>query len=398
MTQRVAIVGAGMGRFGVRDESAKRLFAEAVAAATASLPSSFDPTRIEEAWIGSTAFGGWQLGNTAAYLMEQAGLPGIPARRVENACASSGFALRDAVLAIRSGQRSLALVGGFEKMNDISGLHKRYWLGVSGDTPWERMAGATFPGVYAMMARRHMHEYGTTAEDLAHIAVKNHANGAHNPHAQFQKAITLDKALGSPEVAAPLRMFDCCSTTDGAAAVILANEDLATQLTDTPIWIDGSGAASDYLAVHDRPSMTVLEATRQASAAAYQQAGVSPEQIDFAEVHDCFTIAELLAIEDLGFCAKGDGGRFTREGHTSLQGDIAINPSGGLKAKGHPLGATGAGQAVEVFEQFTGRAGARSVNDAQVALTHNVGGSGATCAVHIYRKWDAPMPARGARA
>lgn len=375
-----------MTRFGVRPESPKRLFAEATAAAFASVERGMDPKDVEEAWVGSTAFGGWQLGNTAAYLVEQAGLPGIPARRVENACASSGFALRDAALAIRAGACDVALVGGFEKMNDVSGIHKRYWLGVSGDTAWERMAGATFPGVYAMMAARHMHEFQTTREDLAHVAVKNHENGAKNPHAQFQKAITLDKALASPMVASPLSMFDCCSTTDGAAVVLLASEDVARRYTDTPVFVEGSGAASDFLAVHDRPTLTTLEATRRASAAAFDEAGLTPGDVDLAEVHDCFTIAELLAVEDLGFAKKGEGGAFAREGRGRIGRDVAINPSGGLKAKGHPLGATGAGQAVEVFEQLQGHAGARQVEGAEVALTQNVGGSGATCAVHVYRR------------
>jgi acetyl-CoA acetyltransferase len=375
---KAAIVGAGMGAFGVRPESPKRLFAEAVAEAFRSVEKGMDASDVQEAWVGSTAFGGWQLGNTAAYLVEQAGLPGVPARRVENACASSGFALRDAVLAIRSGAVDVALVGGFEKMNDVSGIHKRYWLGVSGDTAWERMAGATFPGVYAMMAARHMHEYGTTREDLARVAVKNHANGAKNPKAQFQKPITLEKALASPMVAAPLTMFDCCSTTDGAAAVLLASERVARRYTDTPVWVEGSGAATDYLAVHDRPTLTTLEATRRAARQAYDEARVTPAQVHVAEVHDCFTIAEVLAVEDLGFAEKGEGGRY--------QGDVKVNTSGGLKAKGHPLGATGAGQAVEAFEQLQGHAGARQSPGAEVALTHNVGGSGATCVVHVYRR------------
>jgi acetyl-CoA acetyltransferase len=377
---KVAVVGAGMGSFGVRPESPKRLFAEAVDAAFASVEKGMPAKDVQEAWIGSTAFGGWQLGNTAAYLAEQAGLPGIPARRVENACASSGFALRDAVRAIRSGAVDVALVGGFEKMNDVSGLHKRYWLGVSGDTPWERMAGATFPGVYAMMAARHMHEFGTTREDLARVAVKNHANGAKNPKAQFQKPITLEKALASPMVASPLSMFDCCSTTDGAAAVLLASEKAARRYTDTPVWVEGSGAASDFLAVHDRPTMTTLAATKAAAGQAYADARITPGEVDLAEVHDCFTIAEVLAIEDLGFASKGKGGR---EGPATK---VKVNTSGGLKAKGHPLGATGAGQVVEVFEQLQGHAGGRQVAGAEVALAHNVGGSGATCVVHVFRR------------
>jgi acetyl-CoA C-acetyltransferase/acetyl-CoA acyltransferase len=305
---------------------------------------------------------------------------------VEDACASSGFALRDALLALRSGACDVALVGGFEKMNDVSGLHKRYWLGVSGDTAWERMAGATFPGVYAMMASRHMHEFHTTREDLARVAVKNHANGAKNPKAQFQRATTLEKVLASPMVATPLTVLDCCSTTDGAAVLLLAAVGVARRYTDTPVWIDGSGAATDFLAVHDRPSLTTLAATVAAGRAALGEAGATPRDLDLAEVHDCFTIAEVLAVEDLGFCGKGEGGAFAREERGALGRDLAVNPSGGLKAKGHPLGATGAAQAVEVFEQLHGKAGARQVQGAELALTHNVGGSGATCAVHVYRR------------
>jgi acetyl-CoA acetyltransferase len=241
------------------------------------------------------------------------------------------------------------------------------------------MAGATFPGVYAMMADRHMHEFGTTREDLARVAVKNHAQGAKNPKAQFQKPITLEKALSSQMVASPLSVFDCCSTTDGAAALLVASEKVARRFTDTPVWIDGSGAATDFLAVHDRPTMTTLAATVAASRQAYAEAGVAAGDVDVAEVHDCFTIAEVLAVEDLGFATKGEGGK-------GAAAKARVNTSGGLKAKGHPLGATGAGQAVEAFEQLHGKAGARQVSGAEVALTHNVGGSGATCAVHVYRR------------
>src|SRR5581483_11257731 len=223
-------------------------------------------------------------------------------------------------------------------------------------------------------------------EDLASVAVKNHAHGAKNPKAQFQKPITLEKALASAMVASPLSMFDCCSTTDGAAVVLVASERVARRYTDTPVWVEGSGSASDFLAAHDRPSMTTLAATQRAAGHAYREARVAPGELDFAEVHDCFTIAEILATEDLGLVKKGEGGRFAREQRGALGNDLVVNPSGGLKAKGHPLGATGAGQAVEAFEQLQGHAGARQMQGAEVGLTHNVGGSGATCAVHVYRR------------
>lgn len=373
-----------MTRFGTREESARELFAEAAREAFESVDKGIDASRVDEAWIGSLAMGGYQLGNLGPFAVQAAGLDGVPARRVENACASSGYALRDAWLAIKSGTVDVALVGGLEKMNDLERAHQRYWLGVSGDTEWERTAGLTFPGTYALMARRHMHEYGTTEDHLASVAEKNHANGAKNPKAQFQKVVTRQKIRQSPYVCSPLRLFDCCSTTDGASALVLAGDDVVPKLTDAPVWIRGSGAASDALAVYERASMTRLEATIDASRMAYKQAGVDASMIDLAEVHDCFTIAELLAIEDLGFARKGEGGPFVDDGRAGVGAEIAVNASGGLKAKGHPLGATGAAQAYEVFLQLRGQAGSRQVPGAEVALTHNVGGSGASCAVHVY--------------
>lgn len=380
----MAMVAAGMSRFGNRPETPVALWLEAFAALRAHVPA-WDGVA-DEAWIGSVGFGGHQPGNSAALFLEQTPSKGQPAHRVENACASSGFALRNAYLALRSGDVEVALVGGVESMNPYSKAHRGSWLGVSGDTEVERAAGLTFPGVYAMMARAHMQEYGTTAEHLAAVAVKNHKHGANNPHAQFQKEITLEKALASPRVADPLGLYDCCSITDGAAAVLLVAESRVGEFTDRPVWLRASAAATDTLALHDREILTGMNASRRAGAVACQQAGWTVPDIDFAEVHDCFTIAEIMATEDLGFFALGQGGPAAAAGRTSYGGVVVINPSGGLKAKGHPLGATGAGQAVEVFEQFTGRAGGRTVPGAQKALTHNVGGSGATCVVHL---WEA---------
>lgn len=372
-----------MSPFGDRKETPRALFAAAVSECFESVDRDFEPKMVKEAWIGNLGMGGYQLGNLGTLGVEAAGLQTVPARRVENACASSGYALRDAYLAIRSGAVDVALVGGLEKMNDLSRAHQRYWLGVSGDTEWERSAGLTFPGTYALMARRHMIEYGTTQEHLAHVAVKNHANGSKNPKAQFQKAITLEKAMASANVCAPLRLFDCCSTTDGAAALVLASERVAKRLTDAPVWIRGSGAASDALAVFRRDSMTRLDATRRASEAALKESGRTIRDVQVAEVHDCFTIAEILALEDLGFCKKGEGGPYAASGATAIGGRTPVNPSGGLKAKGHPLGATGAAQAYELFLQLRNEAGARQVAGARVGLAHNVGGSGASCAVHV---------------
>ena len=289
-------------------------------------------------------------------------------------------------MAIKSGQADIVVAGGIEKMNDLSAERKRFWLGVSGDTEWERLAGLTFPGTYALMARRHFHEHKSSHDDLVHISVKNHMHGFENQHAHIRKQVSFEKAESGFMVADPLTLYDCCPTSDGASCVILAADHVVQQFTDDPVWIRSSGAASDRLALHDRPSITQLVATQKASQLAYSAAGITSNDVDLAEVHDCFTIAELIATEDLGFAQQGHGGSFSREGQGILnQGSVCINPSGGLKSKGHPLGATGTGQAVEVFKQLRGSVEkSRQVRDAEIGLTHNVGGSGATCAVHVF--------------
>lgn len=382
----VAVVGAGQTKYGNHPLGLKGMWAEAASKAFSSVDGDFEPTSIDEAFIGTIAFGGAQLGNTAALLTEHSGMDGIPVRRVENACASSGFALRDAWMAIKSGQADVVVAGGIEKMNDLTPERKRYWLGVSGDTEWERLAGLTFPGTYALMARRYFHEFDADHDDLVHVSVKNHLHGSMNPAAHIQKEVSFDKAAGGFMVADPLTLYDCCPTSDGASCVVLAADHVARKLTDTPVWVNGSGAASDHLALHDRPSITQLKATQLASSRAYSMAGLTASAIDLAEVHDCFTIAEVLATEDLGFAKRGDGGVFAREREGQLnQGSTTVNASGGLKSKGHPLGATGTGQVVEVFKQLRNEVeSGRQVRDAETALTHNVGGSGATCAVHVF--------------
>ena len=382
----VAVIGAGQTKFGNHALGLKGMWAESAENAFASIDGDFEPSMVDEAFIGSIAFGGGQIGNTAALLTEHTGMDNIPVRRVENACASSGFAFRDAWMAIKSGQADVVVAGGIEKMNDLTPERKRFWLGVSGDTEWERLAGLTFPGTYALMARRYFHEFESTHDDLVNISVKNHWHGLDNAMAHIRKDVSFDKAKSGFMVADPLTLYDCCPTSDGASCVILAADHVVKQFTDDPVWVNGSAAASDYLALHDRPSITQLIATQNAAKKAYQMAGVAANDIDLAEVHDCFTIAELLATEDLGFTGRGTGGRFAREGlGRRNEGDVCINPSGGLKSKGHPLGATGTGQTVEIFKQLRGEVEkSRQVRDAENALSHNVGGSGATCAVHVY--------------
>ena len=384
----VAVVGAGQTKFGNHALGLKGMWAESAQNAYASIDGDFDPSMVDEAFIGSLAFGGGPIGNTAALLTEHTGMDNIPVRRVENACASSGFAFRDAWMAIKSGQADIVVAGGIEKMNDLSPERKRFWLGVSGDTEWERLAGLTFPGTYALMARRHFHEFDSNHDDLVNISVKNHKHGLDNEYAHIRKDVSFEKASSGFMVADPLTLYDCCPTSDGASTVILAADHIAKKLCEDPVWVRGSGAGSDHLALHDRDSITQMQATQKAAATAYKQSGLTSNDIDLAEVHDCFTIAELIATEDLGFAKRGEGGKFARDGNGLLnQGDITINPSGGLKSKGHPLGATGTGQVVEVFKQLREEVEeSRQVNDAQTALTHNVGGSGATCAVHIFAR------------
>jgi acetyl-CoA acetyltransferase len=387
--KKVAIVGAGQSRYGeFPDKGIKELFFESYQDMMKSVDKGIDPKRIGGAYVGNLGSGGFQLGNMSALVSEFVGLPYIHTVRVENACASGGYALISAVMDVLSGAHDVVLAGGVEKMTDVSGVKQKYWLGVSGDTEYERLAGTTFAGLYALIAHRHMHEFGTKREHLSMVAVKNHKNGAQNPKAQFQKEITLEKAVKSPYVAYPLNLFDCCSTTDGASSVLVCDAEIAKEFTDTPVYVAGFGSSSDYLAIHDRVDTVTLEGTKRAGASAYRMADVGPKDIQVAEVHDCFTIAELLACEDLGFCDKGKAGPFVEEGHTQIDGDKPVNASGGLKSKGHPIGSTGTGQAYEMFNQLRGtvQKPSRQVKGAEIGLIHNVGGSGGTVSVSILRR------------
>jgi acetyl-CoA C-acetyltransferase len=309
----------------------------------------------------------------------------IPSTRVEAACASGGLALRQGIAAITSGMHDIVVAGGVEKMTDILTESTTQTLVTAADQEWEAFLGMTFPGLYAMMARRHMHEFGTTRRQLSLVSVKNHKNAKNNPYAQFQFEITEDQVIESPMVADPLRLLDCSPITDGAACVILASEKKAKEFTDSPIYMTGSGQASSSIALHDRKRITVVDATVNAAKEAYARAKKRPSDIQVAEVHDAFTIGEILAIEGLGFVKIGEGGKATEEGLTQIGGKIPVNTSGGLKAKGHPVGATGVAQAVEIVLQLRGEAGKSQV-DADIGLTHNVGGSGGTAVVHILEK------------
>ena len=383
--REVYVVGAAQSDYGAfPEESYRSLFATAFEDAVDSVDGSFDRADVDEAYIGNLGVGGRQVGLTGPAVTEHVGLDGVACTRVENACAGSGTALRQAVLAIRAGAADVAVAGGVEVMTDMSGEQTRYWLGVSGETEWERMAGTTFAGVYAQIADAHMAEYGTTREQLSRVAVKNHANGADNPHAHLGFECSLEDAMNGARVADPLNLYDCCPTSDGASAVILASEEAARDLTDDPVRVAGTGQASGRVGLFQRPTVTSIPATRAAAERAYDDADCTVDDIDFAEVHDCFTIAEIVAYEDLGFCEPGEGGEYVESGATEPDGERPVNLSGGLKSKGHPIGATGTGQTVEVFKQLRGEAGPRQVDGLERGLTHNVGGSGGAVAVSVY--------------
>ncbi len=384
--RKVAVVGVGMSKFGeLWDLNLRDLVVQA--GINAIKDANIDGTEIK-ALYGGTMASGRLIGqeHIAALIVDAMGLNPIPATRVEGACASGGLALRNAYFAIASGAYDCVVVGGVEKMTDATTAEAVTALGGAGDQEWELLQGATFPGLYALMARRHMLEYGTTEEMLAAAAVKNHANAMHNKYAQFHNPITIEDVLHSKKVADPLKVLDCSPITDGAAAVILMDLEKAKEHTDNYVEIAASAQASDTVALHDRESLTEIRAAQIAAREAYRQAGITPKDIDVAEVHDCFTIAEIMAIEDVGFFPKGQGGRATLDGETKIGGTIPVNTSGGLKACGHPVGATGVKQVVELTWQLRGEAEGRQVADAQYGLAHNVGGSGATCVVHILKK------------
>lgn len=371
-----------MTEFGERwDKGLRDLIVEA--GTKAILDSGVDGPDIEAVYGGCMSAGrltGQE--HIGALIADQSGLNPIPATRVEAACSSGGLALRQAILSILSGEHDVVIAGGVEKMSDVDIGQVTTTLGGAADLEWETALGATFPSLYALMARRHMHDFGTTEEQMAAVAVKNHDNGSLNPYAQYQHKVTIEQVMKSAPVAEPLKLLDCSPVTDGAAAVILARDGVAKKYSDTPIRILSTAQASDALSLHDRKSLTELRATKLAAKHAFEHAKLQPKDIEVAEVHDCFTIAEILAIEDMGFFKKGEGGRATEQGLTKRGAKVSVNTSGGLKACGHPVGATGIKQAVEIAWQLRGEAGKRQV-DCEKGLTHNVGGSGATCVMHI---------------
>lgn len=379
----VAIIGIGMTDFGEHwNDSLRDLFVKAALKAIAD--AGVD--RVDSLVVGSMTpglFTGQEhLGSLLADYLGQGPIPGT---RVESACASGGLALRVGFMEVASGVSDVVLVGGVEKMTDVSGAQATYALATAADQDMEAFHGVTFPGLYAMIATAHMHKYGTRREDLAQVAVKNHDNGLLNPHAQYRMKITVDQVVNAVKVADPLTVLDCSPITDGAAAAVICPLEMAKKMRPKKpvVKIAASAHATDTIALHQREDLAFLKSTYEAAQKAYKMAGVKASEIDFAEVHDCFTIAEICVLEALGVVKKGQGGKATRDGFTARDGKFPVNPSGGLKSKGHPVGATGIAQVHEIVAQLRGEAGARQLKGVKRGLTQNMGGSGGSAIVHI---------------
>ncbi len=411
----VSIVAAGMSQFGAfQDKASRDLFVEAFQDMMGHLDHGFDIEDIECAYVGNYSSDLFEnQGHTAPILADWLGMTPMPITRIENACASSGSALREGVMAIASGLYDIVLVGGMEKMTNLSTESVTDVLASAADGLYEVPAGLTFPGIFGAMAKAHMDRYETNLDHLLKVGIKNHRNGALNPKAQFNESIRdlmerrkaraqqrgqpvpewedemdfLNDPQANPWIAWPLRLYDCAPITDGAACVLLVPSELAFSFTNKPVQIAGTGQATGR-PLHDAEELTSLPAAKAACSQAYEMAGVTAQEIQVAEVHDCFTIAEIIATEDLGFFEPGEGPRAVDEGRTALDGDKPINTSGGLKAKGHPVGASGIAQVIEIFHQLRGEAGSRQLSNPnlEVGLTHNVGGPGGTCVVNILRR------------
>ncbi|MFW9947695.1 MAG: hypothetical protein ACFFDX_12795 [Candidatus Odinarchaeota archaeon] len=416
LARKVALVGAGMSKFGNHFPVKRNpdLWIDAWLNAVETVDNGIEPKDIDACYVGNYSSDLFNhQGHLGPQMANLVGLTPKPAPRFEGACASSGIALRQAIITVASGIHDVIAVSGVECMTELPTAGVTDVLATASDSLFEYPAGATFPGLYATLASAHFHKYGTTVEDLMRVGIKNHENGAENPYAQMQQSIKdmmiskrkryeqqgreipdwsnefdFLKSSANPIIAYPLRLFDCSLITDGAACLFLASEEKAKDFTDTPIWITGTGQGSAALSLHDRDSLTSFIATKEAARQAYQMSGLKPKDIQICEVHDCFTIAEIVALEDLGFYEKGKAVEAIKNEETKRDGFLPINTSGGLKSKGHPVGASGAAMAVEIFKQMRGIAERnRQVKfDVERAMTHNLGGSGGTCVVTTYQK------------
>ena len=384
--RKVAVIGVGCTKFGeIWEKSLRDLAVEAGVKAIEDAGISGE--EIDALFGGNMSAGRFvEQEHVGALIADYSGLASlhIPAVRVEAADASGSVALHNAVLAVASGFYDVVVAAGVEKVTDVDAERAEELLASSVDREWEAIYGGTLPALFAQIARAHMRAYGTTEEQLANVAVKNHRNAVHNEIAQYRREISADAVLKSPYVAEPLKVLDCSTPADGAAALVLCDAEKARSYTDSPIYILASSLASDALSLHDRRDITTMDATVEAARKAFRAARIEPSQVKVAEVHDIYTISEIVSIEDLGFFKKGEGGKATEEGETEIGGKVAVNPSGGLKACGHPPGATGIRQAVEIVLQLRGEAGKRQVPNAEIGISHNIGGTGGTAVVHIF--------------
>ncbi|MCI4364895.1 MAG: acetyl-CoA acetyltransferase [Thermoplasmata archaeon] len=378
------VVGAASNRFGKMKDSGREAATRVALAALRS--SGLAPKDIGYTFV-SNCFGiAEHQAHVGPLINGGLGIPDVPSCTIESACSSSSAGLHEAFVHVAGGFVDAALVIGSEKLSHLDTLAATSYFAIAADYPFETKNGATFPGLYATLATAYQATFPTRPEMLGAVAIKNHANAARNPHAHFQKEITMGTYLHSPIIASPLRLYDCCPFSDGAAAVVVAAKEFVKSPVSEPLVIRASARAGSITEMQDRPDLLGLPATRTAAAKAFRQAHLEPKDIDFLEVHDCFTIAEVLALEDLGFFPQGTAAPAALEGVTARDGRLPVNPSGGLKAKGHPVSATGASQVVEIFEQFNGRAPGREVPRTETALAHNVGATGGSCSVHIFSR------------
>jgi len=381
--EKVCVIGAGSTKYGKLADNISDITIQASVEAIDS--AGIEPKEIKAGYISNVFGVADKQVHLGPVVMSNLGISERPSLSIESACGSGSVSFREAFANVAAGFYDVVLVTGVEKVTHTGTEWTTTYFSYCSDFFYEGQAGASFPGLFASMARAYLTEFKATEEDLAMVAVKNHENGFLNPKAHLRKKITVDDVMNSAVVASPLKLYDCCPFSDGASSVILCNEKFAKDHTKDYIRVIGSGRGGSPAALQGREHLTTIPSTKIAAEAAYKMAGITPKDIDFAEVHDCFTIAEIVDTEDLGFFEKGKGVEGVREGQTARNGGIPINPSGGLKSKGHPIGATGVGQIVEVFDQLTGKAGERTIKDAKIGLTQNFGATGASCAVHIFQ-------------
>jgi len=382
--RRVAVIGVGCIRVGEHwSKFLGDLFSEAALASIENMRDS----PIDAVFVGNM-FSGFAIHqeHLGSLLADSVALSGCSAAKVEAACASGGVAMHHGFMAVASGVADFVLVGGVEKMTDTSVPETLHALMMAENREYTASSGITFTGLNALVARLYMEKFGATHEEIASFAVNGHRNAVNNEFAQFRSAITVEQVMKSALVADPLRVLDCCGIGDGAAAVVLCPLDRATEFSDTPIEVAASSVATNALSLCERDDLLSFDATRRASSRSFRAANLSPKDVDVLEVHDAFTIVGVLSLEALGFAGEGEGARFASSGGIALDGVIPTNTFGGLKARGHPVGATGIYQIVELFWQLTGRAGKNQVGGARIGLAQNVGGVDSTSAVHILRR------------